>query len=61
MRFKDMDGRKCDVCGKLVVDAPGTLNNEVGFIQVVQIKNINETVDKDVCSTSCLLTLAGQL
>ena len=61
MQFKDMDGRKCDVCGKLVLDAPGNLNNQVGFIGVKKIQDINTVVEKDVCSANCLLVLAGQL
>ena len=61
MQFKAMDGRKCDVCGKLVLDAPGALNNQVGFIEFKQLLNINESMVKDLCSKECLITLIGTL
>ena len=60
MKFKNKDGRQCDVCGKLAVDNSGETLNQIGWIQVQKLL-ADSTTEYDICSVACYVQLQTRL
>ena len=60
MKFKNKDGRQCDICARLAIDNAGEITNQVGWIQVQKLL-ADATAEYDICSVACYVQLQTRL
>jgi len=61
MRFKDQDGRQCDICCKLAIDNPGRIDHQLGWVEVNKINGDGSVTSYDVDSIACYVQLQTKL
>lgn len=61
MRFEDSDGRQCDICSKLAIDAPGGISHELGWVEVNKINPDGSVTSWDVDTAECYEQLKSKV